>query len=141
LFELSSLGRLAMSTVVLGTKTGVGGAPFVGEVGRPGWPRAPPWLDFPPARSFLLHDFLARVLHELHRPNALVHSFTCIIGPYTLCFMLCVMYMLPCSTCFTCHHEFPAKLCFLPAHACPLHVVLMKVVERASNGACMINFN
>jgi hypothetical protein len=28
-------------------------------------------------------EFLARVLHELHRPNALVHSFFCIIGPYT----------------------------------------------------------
>jgi hypothetical protein len=47
----------------------------------------------------------------------------------------------PCSTCFTCHHEFAAKLCFLPTHACPLHVVLMKVDERASNGACMVNLN
>jgi hypothetical protein len=47
----------------------------------------------------------------------------------------------PCSTCFTCHHEFPAKLCLLPTHACPLHVVLMKVDERASNGACMVNLN
>jgi hypothetical protein len=55
--------------------------------------------------------------------------------------MLWVMSMLPCSTCFTCHHEFLATLCLLPTHACPLHVVLMKVVERASNGACMINFN
>jgi hypothetical protein len=54
--------------------------------------------------------------------------------------MLWVMSMLPCSTCFTCHHEFFAKLCLLPTHACPLHVVLMKVAERASNGACMINF-
>jgi hypothetical protein len=40
--------------------------------------------------------------------------------------MLWVMSMLPCSTCFTCHHEFPAKLCLLPTHACPLHVVLME---------------
>jgi hypothetical protein len=38
-------------------------------------------------------------------------------------------------------HEFPKKLCLLPTNACPLHVVLMKVVERASNGAFMINFN
>jgi hypothetical protein len=52
------------------------------------------------------------------------------------CFESC-----PCSTCFTCHHEIPAKLCLLPTNACPLHVVLMKLVERASNGACMINFN
>jgi hypothetical protein len=55
--------------------------------------------------------------------------------------MLWVMSMLPCSTCFTCHHEFPEKLCLLPTHACPLHVALMKVDERASNGACMINLN
>jgi hypothetical protein len=55
--------------------------------------------------------------------------------------MLWVMSMLPCSTCFTCHHEIPEKSCLLPTHACPLHVVLMKVVERVSNGACMINSN
>jgi hypothetical protein len=55
--------------------------------------------------------------------------------------MLWVMSMLPFSTCLTCHHEFLAKLCLLPTHACPLHVVLMKVVKRASNGACMINSN
>jgi hypothetical protein len=102
---------------------------------RPGWPRAFPRLGFLPTRSFLLHDFLARVLHELHRPNALVHSFSCIIGPSTWCFMLLVMSMLPCSTCFTCHHEFPTKSCLLPTHACPLHVILMKVGERVSNGA------
>jgi hypothetical protein len=38
-----------------------------------------------------------------------------------------------------CHHEFPAKLCWLPTHVCPLHVVLMKVDERAINDAswCM----
>jgi hypothetical protein len=55
--------------------------------------------------------------------------------------MLWVMSILPCSTCFTCHHEFPAKLCLLPTHAYPLHVVLMKVVERASNDVlcCMHN--
>jgi uncharacterized membrane protein len=53
--------------------------------------------------------------------------------------LLWVMSMLPCSTYFTCHHEFPAKSCLLPTHACPLHVVLMKVVGRASNDAswCM----
>jgi hypothetical protein len=41
--------------------------------------------------------------------------------------------------CFTCHHEFPTKQCLLPTHACPLHVVLMKVVGRASRDAswCM----
>jgi hypothetical protein len=108
---------------------------------RPGWPCASTGLHFPPARSFLLRDFLARVLHELRRPNALVHSFSCIIGPSTWCFILWVMSMLPCSTCFTCHHEIPAKSCLLPTHACPLHVVLMKVDERASNGAYMINLN
>jgi hypothetical protein len=43
-----------------------------------------------------------------------------------------VMSMLPC---FTCHHEFPAKQCFLPTHACPLHVVLMKAVGRAFDDA------
>jgi hypothetical protein len=31
---------------------------------RPGWPRASPGLHFSLARSFLLRDFLARVLHE-----------------------------------------------------------------------------
>jgi hypothetical protein len=108
---------------------------------RPGWPRAPPWLGFLPAWSFLLPDFLARVLHELHRPNTLIHSCSCIIGPSTWCFMLWVMSMPPCATSFTCHHEFPTKLCLLPTHACHLHVILMKVDERASNGACMINFN
>jgi hypothetical protein len=55
--------------------------------------------------------------------------------------MLWVMSMLPCSTCFTCHHEIPAKASLLPTHAYPLHVVLMKVDERVSNGACMINSN
>jgi hypothetical protein len=55
--------------------------------------------------------------------------------------MLWVMSMLPCSTCFTCHHECLAKLSLLPTHACPLHVDLMKVNERLSNGACMINLN
>jgi hypothetical protein len=74
------------------------GAPFIGQAGRPrptglGW-FAPLARLFLPARSFLLHDFLARVLHELHRPNALVHSFSCIIGPSTWCFMLWVMSML-----------------------------------------------
>jgi hypothetical protein len=39
------------------------------------------------------------------------------------------------------HHEIPAKACLLPTHACLLHVVLMKVDERVSNGACMINLN
>jgi hypothetical protein len=47
------------------------------------WPRASPRLGFLPTRSILLHDLLARVLHELHRPNTLVHSFSCIIGPST----------------------------------------------------------
>jgi hypothetical protein len=108
---------------------------------RPGWPRASPLLGFLLTRSFLLHDLLARVLYELHRSNTPVLSFSYIIGPSTWCFMLWVMSMLPCSICFTCHHEFPAKLCFLHTHAFPLHVVLMKVDERASNGACMINFN
>jgi hypothetical protein len=41
-----------------------GGQPAWAE--RPGWPRASPGLRFPLARSFLLRDFLARVLHELH---------------------------------------------------------------------------
>jgi hypothetical protein len=102
----------------LPAEDGSRGAPFVGKAGRPGWLRALPWLGFLPARSFLLHDFLARVLHEFHRLNPPVHSFSCIIGPSTWCFMLWVMSMLPCSTCFTGHHEFPAKLCLLPTHAC-----------------------
>jgi hypothetical protein len=55
--------------------------------------------------------------------------------------MLWVMSMLPCSTCFTCHHEIPAKFMLASHHACPLHVVLMKVDERVPNGACVINLN
>jgi hypothetical protein len=55
--------------------------------------------------------------------------------------MLWVMSMIPCSTCFTCHHQIPAKSCLLPTYDCPLHVVLMKIYERVSNGACMINLN
>jgi hypothetical protein len=63
------------------------GAPFIGQAGRPGstglgW-FGPLARLFLPARSFPLRDFLARVLHELHHPNALVHSFSCIIGPST----------------------------------------------------------
>jgi hypothetical protein len=108
-------------------KTGAGGVPFVGEAGRPAWadrprwPRASPRLDFLPTRSFLLHDFLSRVLHELHCPKALVHSFSCIIDPSTWCLMLWVMFMLPCSTCFTC----PVK--FLQSEACcpPMLVLFM----------------
>jgi hypothetical protein len=55
--------------------------------------------------------------------------------------MLWVMSMLPSSTCFTCHHEIPAKLMLATHHACPLLVELVKVDERESNGACMINSN
>jgi hypothetical protein len=59
------------------------GAPFIREAGRPGVVLAPLARLFLLARSLLLRDFLAPVLHELHRPNALVHSFSCIIGPST----------------------------------------------------------
>jgi hypothetical protein len=61
------------------------GVHFTGEVGRPGWLRAAPWLSFFSAWWSLLRDHCARVLHLLHHPNALVHSFACIIGPSTWC--------------------------------------------------------
>jgi hypothetical protein len=71
LFELPSLGRLAMSTVVLSTQAEEGegclpaedgsrGAPFVGEAGRPG----PTGLGgrVPPQGSiFLQHDHFSSV--------------------------------------------------------------------------------
>jgi hypothetical protein len=44
----------------------------------------------------------------------------------------------PCSLSPLASH---VTLNFLQSYACPLHVVLMKVDERASNGACMINLN
>jgi chemotaxis response regulator CheB len=38
-------------------------------------------------------------------------------------------------------HEIPAKFMLAAHHACPLHVDLVKVDERVSNGAWMINSN
>jgi hypothetical protein len=128
----------------LPAEDGSRGAPFIGEAGRP----VPTGLGgrvLSPSSVFLQHDHFSSVTFlpacSTSCTAQTLSSTPCIIGPSTWCFMLWVMSMLPCSTCFTCHHEFPAKLCLLPTHACPLHVVLMKVDERASNGACMINFN
>jgi hypothetical protein len=119
------------------------GVHFIGVVGRPGPtglggllpPLArfsssvmifPLWLSCPCA------PLVARP--ELSHPLLCLHYWSLHLMP-----LLWVMSMLPC---FTCHHEFPAKQCLLPTHACPLHVVLMKVVGRASNDAswCMHDF-
>jgi hypothetical protein len=37
--------------------------------------------------------------------------------------------------CLTCLHDIPAKQSLADPHACPLHVVLMKDVGRASHDA------
>jgi hypothetical protein len=47
--------------------------------------------------------------------------------------MLWVMSTLPCSICFTCHHEIPAKFMLAAHHACPCGL--------GGLGACMINSN
>jgi hypothetical protein len=98
---------------------------------RPAWLRAPPWLGFLLEWSPSLCDLCARVLHLLHRPNALVHCFACIIGPSTWCFLLWVMSMLPCSTCFACHHEFPAMLAAHPflSFSCGLDESCLKGIQ------------
>jgi hypothetical protein len=150
----TNLGRMAKSKVVLYYKfehtnreldellTCRRGAPGLLNRGRrpawadwPGWPRALSSSGFF-QHTHLLCDFCACVLHRLHRPNSLIHSFACIIGPSTwcLCFESC-----PCSFASHASMIFFAKQGLLPTHSCPLHVALMKVVGRASRDAswCM----
>jgi hypothetical protein len=99
-------------------------------VDRPGWLRAPLWLGFLPARSSPLCDLCACVLHLLHRLNALVHSFACIIGPSTWCscFESC-----PCSLAPLASH---ATINFLQIHACcpPMIVLCMWSYESCWKG-------
>jgi hypothetical protein len=93
----TNLGRMAKSKVVLDNKfehtnkeldellTCQRGAPGAlnrgrpASLGRPSWVAScPPWLRFLPAHSSSLCDLCASVLHELHRPNSLIHFFSCI---------------------------------------------------------------
>jgi hypothetical protein len=122
-------------------KKSIGGA-YIGEAGRPGltglgclWPSL---ARFPPAWSSPFCDFCACVLNKLHRPNSLIHSFACIIGPSTGC--LCFE-SYPCS--FASH----ASMNFLQNKAwCPPILALCmwpwwKLLEEhpvMEHGACMI---
>jgi hypothetical protein len=116
-----------------------GGRPVWAD--QSGWFRAPPWLGFLPAWWSLLRDFRACVLHLLHLPNALVHSFACIIGPSTWCscFESC-----PCSLASLDSH---ATMNFLQSHACYPRILvlcmwswwkLLKGHPMMYYGACMI---
>jgi hypothetical protein len=121
------------------------GAPFVGEVGRPG-PTGLGGRVPLPASAFFQHDHsppcppcprAPRVAPpKRSHPLLSLHYWS-----FHLMLHALGLSMLPSSTCFTCHYEILAKSCLLPTHACPLHVVLMKVDERVCNGACMINLN
>jgi hypothetical protein len=108
-------------------------------LGRPAWVASfPPWLGFPLAWSSSLCDFCACVLHKLHRPSSLIHSFACIIGPSTwcLCFESC-----PCSFASHASMNFLQNKAFCP----PMLVICMcpwwKLLEEhpvMHHGACMI---
>jgi hypothetical protein len=118
------------------------GVYFIGEAGRPG-PTGLGGLVPPLVRlssSVMISPlWLLCPRAPLVAPPKLSHPLLCLhyLSFHLMPFLL-VMSMLPC---FTCHHEFLAKQCLLPTHACPLHVVLMKIVERAANDAswCMHN--
>jgi hypothetical protein len=91
-------------------------------LGRPTWVAPCPSLArFSSSTIISLCDLCARVLHLLHRPNALVHSFACIIGPSTWCscFESC-----PCSLASLASH---ATMNFLQSYACcpPMLVLCM----------------
>jgi hypothetical protein len=112
------------------------GVHFIGEAGRPGptvlgclWPAL--------ARFFLSMMISTLWLSCLRVPQVappkLSHPLLWLhYWSFHLMPLLWVMSMLPR---FTCRHEFPAKHCLLPPYAFPLHVTLMKVVERASRDA------
>jgi hypothetical protein len=112
-----------------------GGAIY--RVSRPAWGGSgPPGSVLSPS-TIISPLWLLCPRAPLVAPPKRSHPLLCLhYWSFHLMHLLWVMSMLPC---FTCHHEFPAKQCLLPTHACPLHVVLMKVVWRASNDAswCM----
>jgi hypothetical protein len=95
----------------------VPGGAYIGEAGRPRWPRASP------GASFLQRDDLPLWLScsraPLVAPPKLSHPLLCLhYWSFHLMPLLWVMSMLPC---FTCHHEFPAKQCLLP----PMLIICM----------------
>jgi hypothetical protein len=105
--------------------------------GRPAWADHPGWLPCSPGSAFLQHDdlpFVTFVLACSTSCTAQTLSFTPLLA----------LLVVPLDAFALSHVHAPLlhmPPCLLHPHACPLHVVLMKVVERASNDAswCMHN--